>query len=131
MNLPRRARGFTLLEVMVAMAVLALALLALIETGGSSAATLERLRDKSLAQWVAMNTLAEYQLQQEAAKPGTSRGTASMAARDWYWTVTSKTTPDADVLRLEIEVRKEKDDEGPLIRLVGLSAINPEQAAPQ
>lgn len=123
MRPPRRCRGFTLLEVMVAMAVLGLAMLALIETGGNSAASLDRLRDKTLAQWVAMNVLAESQLEQEAAKPGTRNGTASMAARDWYWSVVSKTTPDADVLRLEVEVRREKQDEAPLIRLVGLRAI--------
>ncbi len=57
-----RHRGFTLLEVLVALAVLAIAMAALIKTGGENTRSAAYLRDKTLAQWVAMNVIAEQRL---------------------------------------------------------------------
>jgi general secretion pathway protein I len=105
-------RGFTLLEVMVALAVVAIALAALVKGGSQSAVTAAHLRDKSFAHWVAMNRVAELSLQPQWPATGESRSDEEMAKRRWYALAKISATDDADVRRLEVEVRgsEEKDD---------------------
>lgn len=55
----RRNDGFTLLEVMIALAVLAIALAAVIDKSIEAGANVSYLRDRTLAHWVAENRLAE------------------------------------------------------------------------
>lgn len=113
------ARGFTLIEVLVALAILAIALGALVKGGGANAANAAHLRDKSLAHWVAMNRVAEVQL--EPGWPGiaTTRGTAGMAGREWQWVARVSDTFDGDVRRLEVEVGEAGREEfTPLEKLI-------------
>lgn len=112
-------RGFTLLEVLVALAVLAIALAALVKSGTQSAATTAHLRDKSLAHWVAMNRVVELSLQKEWPPLGESRSEEKMADREWYCLAKVSTTDDVDLRRVEVEVRASADNEAPsLQRLV-------------
>lgn len=116
-----RARGFTLVEVMVALAVVAIALPALLVTLYGQMDDTAYLRDKTLAQMVAANKLAETRLgvaasQQVAA--GKSSGVTSLADRDWYWWVESTTTPVDNFFRFEIRIALEEGDkEAPLYTL--------------
>ena len=55
-------RGFTLLEVLVALAVIAIALASIIKAVGTGAANASYLRDKTFAHWVAANRLAQMQI---------------------------------------------------------------------
>ena len=75
-SLTRGSRGFTLIEVVVALIVVSLGMLAVIETVGSTARNSSYLRDKTIAHWVAMNKLTEVRLLPNApgiADPGGSR----------------------------------------------------------
>ena len=58
----KRAYGFTLVEVLVALAVVAIALLALTRAAGVQVATFDALRERTLAGWVAANVVAETRL---------------------------------------------------------------------
>lgn len=80
-----RQRGFTLLEVLVALTILALALGAMIRAGGESARNLAGLRDKTFATWVAENRLAEAHLAADWPAVGTTQGREEMGGRDWHW----------------------------------------------
>lgn len=115
----KRAGGFTLLEVLVALAILAIALGALIKAGSANATNAAYLRDKTFAHWVALNTITEMQVRNTWPRPGDAKGEATMAEREWDWTAKVEDTPDATVRRVTVEVRH-KDNEGqPLVRLVG------------
>lgn len=66
----RDERGFTLLEVLVALAILAIALGALIKAGSTNTANAVYLRDKTFAHWVALNTITEMQVRDGGEKIG-------------------------------------------------------------
>lgn len=130
MKRKRASRGFTLLEVLVALAILALALGAGIRAAGSNVDNAGYLRDRSMAHWVAMNRLAEMQTFNKFPAPGnTERGTTLMAGNEWHWKVQTKLAKEFDPYQFgvaNIEIRRNEDDEQTLATLV--AAFNP--AAP-
>jgi general secretion pathway protein I len=78
-------RGFTLIEVMVALVVVALGMSALMETLGSAADTATWLRDKTVAQWIAFNQLDTTRLAGVLPTDGTTNGELDYAGRHWRW----------------------------------------------
>lgn len=117
-SLPRaKQRGFTLLEAMIALMIVAMALPALItlvltQLDGSAA-----IRDKTYAYWVAENQLTRVRLlQQQKAKkaladykvPEKDSGTVDMMGLRWQWQMKSiamDTLPVPGFTRIEIAVR--------------------------
>ena len=110
-------RGFTLLEVMVALAILALALGAMIQAGGASARNVAMLRDQTLANWVALNKVNEALLLREWPEPGIHTDTIILANREWYWELRVSKTSDPELRRLEVAVRDQKGA-APLAELI-------------
>lgn len=111
--------GFTLLEVLVALAVLAFALASLVKGIGGNAANEAYLRDKTLAQWVAMNVAAEMQLEEKWPNKGKKQGNETMGGHEWFWRSEVSDTFDEDVRRLEVRVRADDDsDSSPLASVV-------------
>ncbi len=99
-----RARGFTLIEVVVALAVLALAMGALISGMARYADNAAVLREKTVALWVAHNRLTEIGLEASWPAIGKSDGDAEMAGIEWRWDATVSETPDPRVRRVDITV---------------------------
>lgn len=118
-----RARGFTLVEVMVALAVVAIALPALMFALSRQVDDTAYLRDKSLARMVAENKLAEKRLKVHAkgelAKAKES-GMAAFADRDWYWWMETEETPQVPgFYRIEVDVAlSEEARDNPTFTLV-------------
>ena len=101
--------GFTLLEVLVAVTVLALALTAIISGGSSYARSASSLRDKTLALWVARNRLAEIELLPVWPQTGTSNDDVTMGGDTWTWRVDVEGTQDPTLRRVNIDVEKKSD----------------------
>jgi general secretion pathway protein I len=122
----KRARGFTLLEVLVAMAVASLALLALFSAAAATIRTTDVLRDRTYANLVATNLLAELRARDAWPEPGALTGTSQQAEREWRWRATVSTTDDADVRRLDIVVDAADDGRaGSLIGFIGRPQLRP------
>ena len=100
----RSSRGFTLVEVLVALMVVAIGLAALMITVSSTARTSGYLRDKTLAQWMALNRLSEVRLNLTKSGQNTDTGEIFFANRTWHYDTryfdTSVTTMKRIVVRV-------------------------------
>ncbi len=119
--LGRKQRGFTLLETMIALMIVAVALPALVtlvmtQLDGSAA-----IRDKTYAYWIAENQLTRYRLlqQQKMLKaipdytlPTQESGEVEMAGLSWQWQMRSvdmESLPVKGFKRIDIDVRLNRD----------------------
>lgn len=112
-------RGFTLMEILVALAIIAIVLGALVQTAGSSASNAGRLRDKTVAQWVASNRLAELQVSGTFPETGSRTGEAEMLGQVWYWKTHVQKVEDEDLRRVDVEIRKSADGKNPIVTVAG------------
>ena len=97
-------RGFTLLEMLVALAVFSLAALALLRLDGATVRQTGQLDERMMAQLVARN-LAVETLTDPAPPPiGASSGETVNGGRNWRWSRVTSRTPDQSLLRVDISV---------------------------
>ena len=96
--------GFTLIEMLVALAIFSLAALALLRLGGATATNSARLQDQAIAQIVARNLAVETLSDPEPPPFGTVTGEAVNAGRRWLWTRTTARSPEARIQQIEIRV---------------------------
>ena len=106
-----KARGMTLLEVMVALAVFAIAGLAVMKTASEHLSGLNYLEEKT---WVVENQLVQQKL--EAKWPGDSwvEGNEELAGETWYWRYRGVATSDNNFKALDMEVRTAPKAESPV-----------------
>lgn len=100
----RARRGFTLIEVLIALAVVALALLGLTRTAALEVRDFDALRERTLAGWVAANVLADARVSGALPSTGTSDGRVELGGRAWRWTRDVSATPDPDIRRIDVRV---------------------------
>ena len=90
----KHCSGFTLIEVLVALAIIALSLGAIITSSGSQASQATYLKQKSIAHWVAMNEITQLQINKTFPDIGSTDGFSEMANNKWYWVRSVKKTED-------------------------------------
>ncbi|MES9992759.1 MAG: type II secretion system minor pseudopilin GspI [Candidatus Thiodiazotropha sp.] len=114
----RKYRGFTLLEILIALAILAIAFASIITVAANQATNVGYLRDKTLAHWVALNQLTEIQVSKEWLPTGKQQGDEEMGLHKWHWRRVVTKTPDDRVRQVEITVFRERGDDESITRLV-------------
>jgi general secretion pathway protein I len=102
-------RGFTLLEVLVALAIVAMGMAAVIGAVNSSANTVTYLREKTFATWVALNQIATVRLSVQQPATGTTSGDVDFAGRKWHWHQEVNGTQIPGMARIDVSVRPADD----------------------
>ena len=100
------ARGFTLIEVLVALGVVALALGAAGISMGQMIDTANAMRERSYASWIAQNQIAELRLSGTIPEVGTSNGEVDFANNTWGWRTIVSETGVENLLRVDVEITR-------------------------
>ncbi|MGY0219750.1 type II secretion system minor pseudopilin GspI [Endozoicomonadaceae bacterium StTr2] len=125
----QRQSGFTLLEVMVAMAVLAIAGLSVVGMVRESISNTRYLADKRPAYWVAENAMTDIVLSHQLSKqwPPMQWRTqpVKLAGKTWYLRSRSVETVSDDLRMIEVEVRSTKDNRQAALAMLQSHMLKP------
>jgi general secretion pathway protein I len=104
LNPSQRAGGFTLVEVLVALMIVAVGLTALLVAVNGTARTSGFLRDKTLGQWIALNRLTEVRLNVVKFGQNTDTGELDFGNRKWHYDTRYFDTSIASMKRVVVRV---------------------------
>ena len=100
-------RGFTLIEILVALAIVAIALGAALRATSAALGSSVEIQDRTIARWVAKNELARLQTLSVLPPPGKQSGEVRQANVDWSWEAVIDTTPNPNFRQVQIVVRRQ------------------------
>jgi len=115
----RQASGFTLIEILVALAIIAVALSAGMRALAQATDSASALKSRTLALWVAQNRLAAAQIANPWPGPAVYEGDAAQAGTRYRWRATVTATPNPSFRKIEITVAAPDLPDYQLARLVG------------
>lgn len=116
------ARGFTLLEVMVALVIIAITLGAIVEGNTSSIRNALHLKNKTIALLVANNQLTKARIAKTWPRVSQTTGEETSANQEWYWKQKVTKTDDPLLRRIDIAVSLNDDRDYVIYRLTGFMA---------
>ena len=115
----KHTTGFTLIEVMVALTIIAISLGALLNTSGTQANSATYLKQKTLAHWVALNELTQIRIDGKFPDIGDKKDSTTMANHEWHWIRTTKRTADNNTREITFKIFVDKEYKQSLTTLRG------------
>lgn len=100
----RHQNGFTLIEVMVALTIVALSLTAVTASMSQMIDASQAMRDRTYASWIAQNRIAEFRLASDMPDVGASNGEVEYANAEWAWRAVISETGVDDLYRIDVSV---------------------------
>jgi len=98
------SRGFTLLEVMVALTIVSLSLIFVATSMSQMIFEAQTMRNRTYASWIAQNRIAELRLAPATPDVGASNGEVQFANADWAWRAVVSETGVDDLYRIDVAV---------------------------
>jgi len=114
-----RPKGFTLIEVLVALAIISIALMSALRAAGQGTNNVAELRSRLIAGWVAENRLAEHRARADWLPLGIQRGNQREGGLDFVWREEVIATPNPAFRRVEIRIFANADESHSLAHLFG------------
>lgn len=102
--MPRRSAGFTLIEVLVALAVISLALLTIGGEMGAMVDTANTMRERTYASWIAQNKITELRLANVIPEVSSTSGELDYAGTEWRWRAVVSETGVENLYRVDVSV---------------------------
>ena len=110
----RNEGGFTLLEILLSLAILSLVVVAAVKNSGTTISNSQYLREKTFAHWVAMNKATEQRLARKWPPTGKTNGKIKLADINWNWLLEVKKTEDSNMRKAEVSVTRVDGGQEPL-----------------
>lgn len=107
-----RSRGFTIIEVMVALAIVAFSLTAIAASMGQMIDTANAMRERTYASWIAQNKIAELRLANIIPEVSSTSGEIEYAGTEWAWRAVISETGVENLFRVDVTVSYPGDDDG-------------------
>jgi general secretion pathway protein I len=115
--------GLTLIEVLIALAIVGIAMLAVIKAVSQNIRATQHLQQKTIALWLGQSVLNQARASVSAANRGSGdQATTTMLGQDWYWQLASEETPNPRITKLKVKVFMSESDqeaESPILTLEG------------
>lgn len=119
----RKSSGFTLIEVMIALAIFAIVSTTLIKNATQTVSQSRVIQERTMAQWIAESEMQTLRLRPRTSENFPSQGTnlssLTMGGREWQVEVDVRTTENELIRRVEISVFDEQDLDTTLANLSG------------
>jgi general secretion pathway protein I len=115
----RRHAGFTLVEILVTLSVLAIALSGVMRLSAQTIDATLSLRDHSLALWVAQNQMAENLILPDWPDTGSTDGEAEIGGHKFFWQQEISKTGSVHLRKIDITVRREAKEGQVLAQVIG------------
>jgi general secretion pathway protein I len=106
-----RNRGFTLIEVLVALVVATLALGAVLAAVSQMADTGLTLRERTYASWIGQNKITELRLANVIPNVSESNGEIEYAGQEWAWTANISETGIENLFRVDVDISRPGSDD--------------------
>ena len=116
---PPAVGGFTLVEVLIALAIVAVYMAVAYSAIYDTADKTILGRERTFAEWVALNRIAEVRLAKQRPSVGRSSGESELAGEIWRWELEVSETPVEDLLRLDVAVSHADRPDDPVIEVNG------------
>ena len=100
----RRQAGFTLIEVMVALSIVALSLTAIAASMNQMIDAANTMRERTYASWIAQNKIAELRLANVEAEVSTTSGEVDFGNATWEWSADISETGIEGFVRVDVSV---------------------------
>ncbi|MCJ8302026.1 type II secretion system minor pseudopilin GspI [Shewanella sp.] len=120
-----KARGMTLLEVIVALAVFSIAAVSITKSLGDQIANMPILEERTYAQWVADNVMVDARLEAKFPDIGKKDGEMELAGLDWYWRKEIVKTSDDKFRMIRVSVSNDARYKR-IVAQVSSYVLNPE-----
>jgi len=115
----KTTKGFTLVEILVSLAIMSIVLGVMVQSAGASAANASRLRDRTIAQWVASNRIAEMRIAGTFPDAGSKTGKSEMLGQVWFWKTIVQKVEDDDLRRVDVQIRRDEGANSPIVTISG------------
>ena len=114
--------GFSLIEVLAALMIFAVAAIGLLRVTTENTSAVHRIETRALARIVADNQIAATLIQRTQVEKGEKVGVVDMAGRRWRWKQTIGPTPNPLVLQVTVTVREIDEESNASDQQVGVDA---------
>ena len=115
----RYSKGFTLVEVLVALGIFAMMSSGFLVASQKASQQLSMLEEKTFALWLAQDRLAEIRQLQISASEATGRNQIENANRDWVVQTKIEKTPIKEMVKIIVTVSLKQESDFPVTQLEG------------